>query len=150
MVLICSLLWGRELCNRGKREELLLSGLCSFVRYTKEQINAFRAPLFRIFDSFSHDELERVGFIRSLRSGEGKDSAKCLRQKIPDSAYKEICSFLENLGGGYEDGQNALCAYTLKRLEEVHEERKANLVQRLKMYRSLPFLLALSLIILFI
>ncbi len=150
MILLCSVLWGRELCNKGKREELLLFGLCAFVRYAKEQISTFRTPLFRIFEGFSNVELEKVGFIRSLRAGEGKESAKCLLGKIPDSAYKEICAFLDDLGGGYEEGQNALCAYTLKRLEEVYGERKANLMQRLKMYRSLPFLLALSLIILFI
>lgn len=147
---LSAFIWGRE---KGRQEEekiLLLEALLSFVSYTEEQITNFKTPLSRIYLDFSDPGLERIGFIEALREKGAEAAVEALKGKIPDSSYKDALNFAGGLGKGYSEGQKKLCDITLKRLEVATSELKANLSERVRMYRLLPVLVAASLIILLI
>ena len=147
---IAAYFWGRE---KGRLEEekiLILEALISFVAYTEEEITNFKTPLFRIYSEFHDSCLDKIGFIPLLRS-EGIEKAKdVLKGKISESSFKDVSAFAKGLGGGYSEGQKKLCEITLKRLEKSVKDLKVSLAERVRMYRLLPILISVSVIILLI
>lgn len=142
--------WGREKARHEEEKILLLASLISFVAYTEEQITNFKTPLAGIYLDFSDPCLEKIGFIEALRKNGAEAAIEALKGKIPEGSYKDALAFAGGLGRGYSEGQKKLCDITLKRLEKTVEELKADLSERVRMYRLLPVLVAASVIILLI
>lgn len=147
---VAAFVWGRERCKREREKLLALEGLIAFVSYADEQISTFRTPLARIYNDFSNEYFEKSGFLLTM-SEKGLESAlEHLEGILPSEAMKEARIFASSLGGGFCEGQSALCKYTEKRLEQEATTLRDSLPERLKMYRLLPILFAASVIILLI
>lgn len=150
LVIMAAVGWGLERSRAEKERLLILEGLISFVRYAKEQITLFKRPLSGIFESFTNEALERDGFLEILRR-DGAYSAAChVRCRLSREDSDTFLQFSRDLGGGYSEGQEALCSLCEKRLSESAEKLKALLPGKLRLYRLIPVLLASSVIILLI
>ncbi len=149
-VAIASLLWGIDRAKKEKDRLAILLGAIAFVSYTEEQIRNFKTPLLGIFSGFTNDVLEMNGFCKTLVLEGAMPAVETLRDKLPKSAFCALESFAKELGGGYEKGQLSLCSITLKRLEKIAQEEEKSLPGKVRMYRLLPLLLSVSVIILLI
>ena len=150
MLFLSCLLWGIERGRRERERLLAIEGLMAFVSYTEEQISTFRTPLNKIYKDFSNKYLDRCGFT-SLLSEKGLDVALgSLQRVLSAEVMAEAYSFAASLGGGYSEGQQSLCRYTLSRLEGEKQRLSEGLSEKIKMYRLLPILFAACIIILLI
>ena len=86
----------------------------------------------------------------ALRSDGMKKAVDCLSIAADKECARDIFSFAEKIGDAYRDEQTELCRYTEDRLRAVLEKRKSSAHDREKLYRTIPLLLALSVILMFI
>lgn len=150
IIIAAAFIWGRERANKEEEKLAILEGLLRFILYVKEEIVSFKTPLARIVEVFSDDALEKSGFSLFLKNHGVVGAEQVLFGKIPKEAYGELSLFLKNLGGGYSEGQSALCDVVYSRLERSRDELSLTLSNRIRMYRLLPVLLAASVVILLI
>lgn len=148
VLVVCAFFYGLEKSRVETKKLEMTESMCAFVEYIGQQIETFRTPLQRIFEEFSDERLEKEGFLNILRERGLSASLTQIKEKLPREAFCEMERFSNSLGAGYEKGQAELCSYTVKRLEKTAFEGRERLAQRLRMYRLLPVLLALSLVIL--
>lgn len=148
MIGTAALFIGREKSEKEVKRLRILEGLLSFISYTEEEIKNFKTPLSQIFEGFSNDVLLECGFILTLRSSGALEAVRYVLPYLSESAARELQSFARGLGGGYTEGQSALCEVTLARLSREAEEIRENLSERVRMYRLIPMLIAASVIIL--
>lgn len=146
----CSFFWGMEKSREAKSKLLYMEGLIEFVKYTGEQISLFKAPLPKIFESFSNEELKACGFTDALKTGGASVAVKTLKGNIPNDCYTEAENFAKALGNGYCEGQTELCRLTILHLSEHLEKLNESLPGKVRVYRMLPILLAASVVILLI
>ncbi|MFA5561730.1 MAG: stage III sporulation protein AB [Eubacteriales bacterium] len=128
-------------------------GFLLLVRHIKAQIACFRLPLGEIFHTFAHAELERCGFLPTLR--EGRDFAAALQAAAPAiwlSAEESglLRAFAGELGRSYREEQVACCEYYAGELEQAYAQRRRDHPTRAKLYRSLFVTGALMLIIILV
>ena len=83
--------------------------------------------------------LRAEGFYEALLS---------IGDKLPRDVFSVLERLSRSIGAGYEKGQADLCAYTVERLKKKILERHERFASRMRMYRLLPLLLALSFVIL--
>ena len=145
-----ALIWGRDRVKKEEQRIAVLRGLLKFVTFVKDEIANFRTPLDKIFESFSVEALTETRFSEYLVKGDTDGAVDSLKGKIPDDALRELSVFLAELGGGYCEGQVALCDVFSKRLDTCTTELLSTFNDRTRMYRLLPLLIAASVIILLI
>lgn len=146
----CSFLWGIEKSKEAKMKLLCVEGLMEFVKFAGEQISVFKAPLPKIFEAFSNEELNACGFTDALKTEGAVAAVETLKGQIPIECYTEAESFARVLGNGYCEGQTELCRITVSHLNELYEKLRDGLPGRVRVYRMLPVLLAASVVILLI
>ncbi len=147
---MCALLFGMEKSRREREKLKIAEGLLAFVVYVGRQIESFKTPLGRIYSDFYDEGLDALGFCSILQSEGLTDALKKIEDKIPEALAKEMYSFSKGIGAGYEKGQAELCSYTAKVIESSVKSIKEELGDKVRMYRLLPLLLVLSLVILFL
>lgn len=150
IVLLATGYWGYDKCKKEKEALMILQGLVSFCDYTEMHIRLFRTPLYDIFEKFSDEYLEDIGFISCLKSGKRDDALNSVSTLLHESGIKVLEEFLLQIGTGYEEDQRALCVYTSEQLRSIEKDLREKLPQKLRMYKLLPILLACSVIILLI
>ena len=148
VLVICAFYYGIEKSRAEKNSLLLIEALYSFVLHIGQQIETFRTPLPKIYEEYFNEHLEKEGFLQALCERDLFEALLTIRHKLPKDVFFQMESFSRSIGGGYEKEQTDLCGYTAKRLEESMLERRELLGSRLKMYRLLPLLLALCVVIL--
>ena len=149
-VFFCLLFWGNEKTKKEKKKLVVIEGLYSFVSYTSEQIKLFKAPLSHIYKSFTNEELENTGFLQCLCDNGWESACERISVYLTKETESDMKTFFQGIGAGYCESQISLCAMTLSCLERQIDSMRSTLPSKLKMYRVLPILLALSVIILLI
>ena len=148
VLLMCAFSYGIER-SRVEREYLLLTeALADFVMYIGQQIETFRTPLYKIYEEYSNERFEKEIFFEVLRAKGFYEALLSIRDKLPRDVFSVLEKFSRAIGAGYEKGQAELCAYTVEGLKKMILERKERYDSRMRMYRLLPLLLALSFVIL--
>ena len=150
ILILCAVLWGRERCAALRKRCEITAALGAFVRYTGERIGSFRDPLDVIFAAYSDKCLEECGFLPVLRESGALAAAKTLSASLTEKDARTFISFADRLGGGYEESQLALCTYTASSLEQSAAGQEQAMGEKLKLYRLLPALAAVSAVILLI
>ena len=149
-VLMSAVVWsiGRVRVERRKTDEL--AAFCDFVGYIGENIAHFSRPLPEIYSGYSDAALEESGFFDALSDGGMTAAVRCLGIYGEKECTDEIKMFAEKIGGGYREEQSGLCEYTKNRLSAMLEKRRSTAHGKEKLYRTIPLLLALSVILMFI
>lgn len=150
-VLITSaVMWGIFKVRAERKTTDELEELCALVAFIGDNIAHLSRPLPEIFNEFRSNVLESCGFVDALRSGGMKAAVASLSCGESSEITREMSLFSEKLGMGYREEQTKLCNYTEGRLRTMLEERKKSLRDKEKLYRTIPVLLALSVILMFI
>lgn len=117
-----------------------------FLLYTENHIRAFRTPLPEIVVSFRRDTdtpfattLAKCGLSRMLAG-----------TSLPDGADRILSEYIDKAGRNYESEELRLCRYTIDALERIQNSARLELQEKTKLYRTLPLMAALSVVLFFI
>ena len=142
--------WGAYEIRQGRRRLKELEAVCALLRYIRENIERFSRPLAQIYASWENPALAETGFLGLLRSSGFAAAVREADWHIPAGEREILEQFGEELGKGFREEQTALCRYTEDRLAEALAAMRNDLPGRERLWRTIPLLAALSLILLLI
>ena len=124
--------------------------LMALVRYTAETIEHTMKPLPEIFVEYRNEVLHKNGFLEEVkRTGlreawENKEGQLVLQDKDVKNGFAVFC---REIGRGYRKEELELCSLTLKRMNEAVGKIRQELSNREKLYRTIPPLMVMSLVL---
>lgn len=151
ILLAASVAYGFMKIREERRKIELIDAFCELVRCIRENIAHYMKPLPQIFESYSGGVLEDNGFLGDCRTlgihiAWERSSA---RMDLDEKARRVIGDFAESVGGGYREDELNLCGFTIAELEKIISSIREESAGREKMYRTIPPLLALSVMLIF-
>ena len=117
-----------------------------FLNHAENQIRSFRTPYPDILTSFRRQE--DTPFAQSL--AQSGLTAQLSVSLLPSGAAVVLQEYIEKAGSHYEAEELKLCEYTITALQVILDAEKKNLREKTKLYRTLPLMLALSIVLLFL
>ena len=140
--------WGYIEIREGRRRIRELEAVLDLIRVVREGIDRLSAPLSEIYAAYENPVLAANGFLFLLRT-EGMAKAADGAGWRLSSAELDILRYLAGrLGRGFREEQTALCRYAEDRMTDALEKRRADEAGAARLWRSIPLLAALSLILL--
>lgn len=124
--------------------------LADLIRTIRGNIAHYMKPLPEIFLSCTGGILEDNGFLPLCRSKGIRAAWEAVPMKLPEKLRTVMTDFVSRIGGGYREDELHLCDYTLEQFDKVSREMRTEMENREKLYRTIPPLLALSAVLLFI
>ena len=117
-----------------------------FLLYTENHIRAFRTPLPEIVSSFRRDTDTPFAAVLMERGlADALDETA-----LPGGAGKILSEYIDKAGGNYEAEELRLCRYTIDALERIQNTARRELQEKTKLYRTLPLMFALSVLLFFL
>ncbi len=145
------LLWsaaaGRLFTERQSAGYRVLDELIRLLEYIKRNIATFRTPIQSILQTYSSDILDDCGFTEIMRSRGLEAALDCGTLDIPREGKRLLQEFSERLGSDYTENEIKRCDYYIDLLREVSSREKERLSKNERLYKYLPPLAVLSLII---
>ena len=148
ILLGAAFLWGCERTSKEKKKLSIIGELNSLVRYIESHIRNFRTPLFDIYEQYSSKELMKCGFIETMRADGFLAAVSKVEGILPVETVDHLKKFGKMIGNGYEKEQSELCLFLSEQLLAKEKKLYGELPKKVKMYRLLPVLLAVTVIIL--
>jgi len=137
----------------GMKRELkirkILEELCGLFTCLYKNIECYTIPLVEICRVYTSEELEKLGFYHHWQQGAFLDAVDTL-EDIPEKVLISCRQYVMQAGKGYKETELQLCRGILGELEEALAVQKREMQTKNKLYRTLPYLLVLSVILLFI
>ena len=150
LILVASSFISLILGKSGERRLRSLDETKRLVLYISRNIESFLTPVGDILSSYISEYLENSGFSEAMRC-DGLCAA-FLRGYIdlPPVAEDLMINFSGELGESYVDDEIKKCSHCLRTLEEIESAERDRVEKNRNLYRFLPPLGALSLIIILI
>ena len=148
LLLFSASVCGKNLCEKLRQRLSMVNALADLVTYIGENIETFRMPLPKIFETYENAYLAQIGFLSTARSDGLSAAIRNVKHILPPELYDRMCAFSSSIGGGYAPEQERLCSMTAVRLRQAGAEMQERQTEKIKMYRLLPLLTAASVLIL--
>lgn len=125
--------------------------LCDLVSFIRQNIAHYMKPLPDIFAAYSDrcGLLEENGFIEICRTNGIRAAWEETVFHLPDNVREAMADFVRSIGGGYREDELHLCDYTLEQFEKAGLKMREEIKGKEKLYRTIPPLLALSVMLIF-
>ena len=136
--------------TRQKTEDIkygILSELCSLFTYIQKNIECFTKPLYEICQGYTSPLLEEYGFYSVWKQQTLIHAVQSLPY-IRNDVREILLRYARSAGQGYKEDELNLCRYTLGQLQEKLAGQKEERNAKNRMYRTLPYLLVLSIVLL--
>ncbi len=147
-LLASSLGIGLRMIEEDRRRFSELGALLRLIRHIRENIGTLRRPLPQIYEAFCDPCLEENGFLPILRKRGFRAAAEETPWRQDEDVTRVLTEFAASLGQGYTDEEVSLCRYTETKLADALAALEKAAPDREKLRRTLPALLALSVILL--
>ena len=121
--------------------------LADLVRFIRSDITYFLTPLDGLFAAFADENLEKEGFSAVLRANGLAAALDSGTLVLSPGTEKIMREFAASIGKGLRDGEINLCDCTVERLTAEEERLREELEKRRDVYRFVPPLGALFLIL---
>lgn len=149
----CILILGASSClslmlgRMGSRRLYAIAEVKKLLIFISRNIESFLTPVGTILSSYRSDYLDSCGFSDAMK--EDGLCAAFLRgyADLPPEAEELMINFAGELGDSYAEDEVKRCRHYITLLEEIEAEEKARVEKNRDLYRFLPPLGALSLII---
>jgi len=140
--------WGFCEIRDGRRHILELEAVLDLIRAVREGIDRLSAPLSEIYAAYENPVLRESGFLTLLREKGMAEAVEGTEWRLSPEELAVLRDLASRLGRGFREEQAALCRYAGDRLEDALEKRRTDEDGRARLWRSIPLLAALSLILL--
>ena len=147
LILVSAGGWGMAEIRDGRRRLAELEAVLSLARHIRENIDRLSRPLNEIYAGWENPVLRENGFLSLLRSSGFKAAAEGAAWRISAEERSILIEFGEELGRGFREEQTALCRYAEDRLAEARDRLRAESGGRERLWRTIPLLSALALIL---
>ena len=124
--------------------------LYDMISYIRDNIEHLMKPLPEIFQSYSNTYLESCGFLPAVRLKGLQQAWEGQTFTVSGETSRLINEFILNIGSGYRTEELRLCEYTLGRLRKLLDHTQADTTNQLKLYKTVPMMFALSMILILI
>ncbi len=136
----------RDQRNRLREAEALYD----MVSCIRDNIEHLMKPLPEIFQNYTNTYLESCGFLPTVRKSDLRTAWTEHTFAVSGETYRLIDEFIRNLGSGYRTEELRLCEYTLGRLRKNLDHMQGDAVNQRKLYKTVPMMFALSIILILI
>ena len=134
--------------RRGRARIGELEAVLALARHIRESIGRLNAPLSDIYASFEDLRLTENGFLPLLRTRGMAEAFEKTEWRMPERDRGILRDLAGRLGRGFPEEQTALCRFAEDRLEEDLDRLRKAAPGEERLWRSIPILSALSLILL--
>ena len=135
---------------RGKQTLTAFDEAQGLLRHIRRSIEAYLTPIETILAGYSTEYLDSVGFTDAMRT-EGLCAAFSRSYlHLPHDAEELLISFASSLGSSLADSEVKRCEICLERLDEMKSAFSESTEKNRDLYRFLPPLGGISLIIILI
>lgn len=150
LLLISALLYSFVLIKNEKRKIAQLKDMCALVLYIRRNIDAFMTPVNEILDSFEgYGDAFSEYMTAAKKYGLPYASDQC--QLIQNGEVVRIFTdFTKKIGSGYKADELNLCQYCYAQLEDCLKRETEDSLKKTTMYKTLPIMSALSVILIFL
>lgn len=131
-----------------KRQKEQLSSIieCNdLIQFIKSQIEYFSTPIEKIFNLYSK-ESSHSAVTKSII----ENRLESIKDLFDMEDFSLINEFFSTLGMGVKTEQLALCSYTIEELEKAIKKKKAELPEKIKVFRAMALFIGICIIILLI
>ena len=139
--------WGFSEIREGRQRLRELEAVLALIRHIRESIERYGTPLGEIFAAYDDPILARAGFLTLLRKEGMTAAADGAGLRLAETERGVVRSLGERLGRGFREEQTALCKRAEDRLAEALGKQRTEAEGRERLWRSIPILAALSLIL---
>lgn len=147
ILLVASWAFSAELVRRHKRTLEELKALTDMISYVRDNIEYRMKPLPDIFNSYTEPYLEECGLLPAVRQTDLRQAWDKHTFSLTGEAYELVRDFVHEIGSGYRTEELRLCEYTLERLGGILDHARSESSDRQKLYRTVPIMFALSVIL---
>ena len=134
--------------SRNKIREI--SAFIDIISEIKNGIYHFSKPLPEIFSNYNNDYFENNGFLKDITQFSARDVISKYSFVLNNESAEIIKSFFSKIGESYVEDEINLCGYTLERLTQIKNSMISDDKNIGKLYRTIPILAALSVILVLI
>ncbi len=136
---------------REHRKKLLeLEAFFDMISCIRDNIEHLMKPLPEIFQNYNHTYLDSCGFLKNVRETNLQQAWEKYTCSLGGESFRLIDEFVRNIGKGYRTEELRLCEYTLGRLRKLMDHVQADTANQLKLYKTVPMMFALSVILILI
>ena len=137
----------------GQKRHLALSeGLLLLLHHISANLSCFSLPLSAVYASFSHEGLEKSGFLQDLRREGLLFALEKHREALmaTKEEWEILLPFAQRLGKGFLKEQEALCRYTSERYGALFKLIEQEAPKKRKTQEALVITGGLMVILLFL
>ncbi len=152
-LILSALYYSYLLLQNAKKKLDGLDALCTMIAYIQNNIETLMRPIGEIVHSFSDYPPTLEPFMACAREmGLKEASIRCASSLsfLGSKAYDVLCTFSHSIGCGYREDEIRLCTYCHKALTEIASNERAEMQKKKKLYKTLPVMSALSVVLLFL
>jgi hypothetical protein len=150
ILLVTSVYYGQVKITAERIRIKKLSAARDMVKFIGEKIEHFSSPIPEILSEYRNSYLESIGYLEVIRTYGLSKTTDILGTSQKGTEYILIKQFVDSIGKGYKDDEVSLCKYTHLKLTECEEKLSSALKDKEKLYRTIPLMLALSVILILI
>ena len=150
MIISAGTFFSHTLCTSQRKKLSTTDALIDFTEYIRSSIYTSRQPLLDIYASFKDTRLSECGFIFQLNQNGIRSAINIVSKDVTERSFSSLENLAENLGGINTETQLKLCEETSKLLREELKKQEDMYSKKEKMYKTLPLLMASSIIIMMI
>lgn len=150
IILVSALLLSLGLIRDYRNSLRELEALHQMITYIRDNIDHFMKPLPEIFQTYKNEYLEACGFLPNVRRTDLRQAWDGQTFTLSEDTRTLLTTFVYQIGNGYREEELRLCDYTLTRLNGILEKKRSESKNKLKIYKTVPMLFALSVILILI
>ncbi len=151
LIFLCSSLCGAYSSYKTNMALKQLRGIINFMRYIKNQIEYFNAPIDSIYESFDAESEQFKSFLCNVSMIGWKKTLEGNNELyFPDNVSEILKQFGATLGKSGKDEQLSLCEYYIGLLESEYKKMESDAPQKMKITMALGVSAGIMLVILFI
>lgn len=150
VLLSASVLYGRKKILEERRMIREGEALLGLTVHIAEQIEYTMKPLPEILSGFDDGILLENGFLKAASEIGIREAWDNSRRKfrLPEKGMKQVFGrFCQEIGRGYRKEELELCSLTIRHLREEIEQLKKDIGNREKLYRTIPPLMVMSVVL---
>lgn len=149
LILACSVCVSLYLSAESRRKVENVHAVRELIGYIRRNIDSFLTPIRRILKEYRCDVIDGCGFGDVMRREGLTAAAEGEYLPLPKDAQTELLAFARSIGSGYRDEEIKRCEYYEGVLLQIEEREREISDKNRNLYRYLPPLGALSLLVVF-
>lgn len=147
LLLIFSVYLGFSEVRRMNSRLATLKSLSALIAQFRRRIECFREPINSIYASLSDEHLKSIGFLSDLKSGGIAFAAEKCADLTPEEKIS-LKNFSEKLSEYYPEDAVKLCDLIYSEIYDSFLKAEREFAPRAKLYKTLPLLGGISVILL--